>query len=220
MLASGLPSQFALGALLFGLGLTPYTAAGELSISYVGLLLTLDTLILIGFVVWRLWAAGERPLAPLLGTAPWRLEAWVGLTLMPLLFGGIAVLMATLRWAWPALHNVDANPFAALARTPLNATVLMFLVVLSGGLKEEVQRAFILHRFEHRLGGATLGLVLYSTVFGAGHLIQGYDVGIATLLLGVAWGLLFLRRRSIVAPAVCHALFNAAQIVQFLVTGS
>ena len=57
-------------------------------------------------------------------------------------------------------------------------------------------------------------------VFGAGHMIQGYDVGIATMLMGVAWGLVFLRRRSIVAPAVCHAGFNAAQIVQFIIAGA
>ena len=112
------------------------------------------------------------------------------------------------------------NPFEALARSPLNAALLMALVVVSGGVKEEVQRAFVLHRFEQSLGGARAGLALYSVVFGAGHVIQGYDVGIATMLMGVAWGLVFLWRRSIVAPAVCHAGFNAAQIVQFIVAGS
>lgn len=147
-------------------------------------------------------------------------EAWIGLAMLPVVFGGVVALMAALRRAWPALHNVDANPFEALAQSPVNAVLLMVLVIVSGGLKEEFQRAFVLHRFGQSLGGARLGLALYSVVFGAGHMIQGYDVGIATMLLGLAWGVTFLQRRSIVAPAVCHAGFNAAQIVQFIITAA
>jgi uncharacterized protein len=220
VLASGLPTQFALGALLIAAGLAPYDAKRQLSMAYVATLLSVDTALLVGFIVWRLRAGGERWRAVLLGYAPWGREAWLGIALMPLMFGGVATLMAGLRWAWPWLHNVETNPFEALARSPLNAALMMALVVVSGGVKEEVQRAFVLHRFEQSLGGARTGLALYSVVFGAGHVIQGYDVGIATLLLGVGWGLVFLWRRSVVAPVVCHAGFNAAQIVQFMVAGS
>ena len=217
---SGLPSQLALGLLLAGAGLAPYEAGGGLSMRYVATMLSADTLLLVGLIVWRLRAGGERPRDVLLGVAPWARVAWLGLALIPAVFGGVAALMLGLRRAWPWLHNVDANPFEALTRSPLNAAVLLVLVVVSGGLKEECQRAFVLHRFEQSLGGARAGLALYSLVFGAGHMLQGYDVGIATMCLGVAWGLVFLWRRSIVAPAVCHAGFNAAQIVQFVVPGA
>jgi len=220
ILASGLPTQLALGALLIGLGMAPYGAGGRLSMAYVATLLTADTVVLISLIVWRLRAGGERARAVMLGTARWAREAWLGLMMVPLLFAAVAALMAAIRRLWPALHNVDANPFGALAHSPLDAALLMALVIVSGGLKEEFQRAFVLHRFEQSLGGARLGLALYSVVFGAGHMIQGYDVGIATMLMGVAWGLVFLWRRSIVAPAVCHAGFNAAQIVQFIIAGA
>jgi membrane protease YdiL (CAAX protease family) len=220
VLASGLPTQFALGALLMGLGLAPYGADGRLSMTYVATLLTADTVALIALIVWRLRAGGERTRTVVLGTRRWTREAWLGLAMLPALLGGVVALMAALRQVWPALHNVDANPFEALARSPLNAALLMVLVVVSGGLKEECQRAFVLHRFEQSLGGARTGLAVYSLVFGAGHMIQGYDVGIATMLMGVAWGMMFLWRRSIVAPAVCHAGFNAAQIVQFIIWGA
>jgi len=92
-------------------------------------------------------------------------------------------------------------------------------VITTGGLKEEVQRAFVLHRFDQHLGGARLGLVLYSLVFGTGHIIQGYDVAIVTALLGLTWGAIFLWRRSLVAPSISHAGFNAAQVLQFVVFG-
>jgi len=114
---------------------------------------------------------------------------------------------------------VDANPFESLITSRLDALVLAVLVIVTGGVKEEVQRAFVLHRFDQRLGGARLGLVLYSLVFGAGHVVQGYDVAVVTALLGLAWGALFLWRRSLVAASVSHAGFNAAQVLQFAVLG-
>jgi membrane protease YdiL (CAAX protease family) len=39
---------------------------------------------------------------------------------------------------------------------------------------------------------------------------------VATALLGLTWGVIYLRRRSIVAPVVSHAGYNALQIVQVL----
>jgi membrane protease YdiL (CAAX protease family) len=220
VLASGLPTQLAIGTLLVLLGMHPLDPGGRLSMAYVAAVLSVDTVALLALIAWRLRAGGEGVRAVMLGGAGWAREAGVGLALLPALLGGVALAMAALRWAWPWLHNVDANPFEALARSPGNVVLLLVLVVVSGGLKEECQRAFVLHRFEQSLGGARTGLAVYSVVFGAGHMIQGYDVGIATMLLGLAWGLVFLRRRSIVAPAVCHAGFNAAQIVQFILSGA
>jgi membrane protease YdiL (CAAX protease family) len=52
--------------------------------------------------------------------------------------------------------------------------------------------------------------------FGGGHLIQGKDAALATGLLGAFWGVVYLRRRSAVAPMVSHAGFNLLQIVPFL----
>ena len=93
-------------------------------------------------------------------------------------------------------------------------------MIVTGGIKEEMQRAFVLHRFDQSLGGARAGLVVYSVVFGTGHIIQGYDVAIVTTLLGLAWGIVYLRRRSLVASSVSHAGFNAAQVLQFAMFGA
>jgi membrane protease YdiL (CAAX protease family) len=88
---------------------------------------------------------------------------------------------------------------------------------VAGGIREEIQRAFLLHRFEVWLGGGTVGLVVTSIAFGAGHFdLQGVDAGIATGLLGAFWGFVYLRRRSAIAPMVSHAGFDLLQIVPFL----
>ncbi|MFO7692967.1 MAG: CPBP family intramembrane glutamic endopeptidase [Vicinamibacterales bacterium] len=218
--ASGFPTQLALGALLMAAGLAPFGADGRLSMTYMLVLMPADMLLVLAIVVWRIRAGGERVPDVLLGRRRSAREGWLGIGLVPVVFGGAILAMLVLRSAWPALHNVDANPFEGLIQSPLDAAVIGVLVVLSGGLKEEVQRAFVLHRFDQHLGGARLGLVLYSLVFGTGHIIQGYDVAIVTALLGLAWGTVFLWRRSLVAPAVSHAGFNAAQILQFLAFGA
>jgi membrane protease YdiL (CAAX protease family) len=217
--ASGFPTQLALGGLLMAAGLRPFGADGSLSMTYLAVLMPADTALLLALVVWRIRAGGERVSAVLLGTRPWRREGWLGAGLVPVVFGAVVIVMLALRALWPGLHNVDANPFEALLRTRVDALVLGVLVIMTGGLKEEVQRAFVLHRFDQQLGGARLGLVIYSLVFGTGHVIQGYDVAIVTALLGLAWGTLFLWRRSVVAPAASHAGFNAAQVLQFVVFG-
>jgi membrane protease YdiL (CAAX protease family) len=218
--ASGFPTQLALGAVLMAVGLRPFAEDGQLSMSYLAVLMPADMCLLLALVVWRIRAGGERVWDVLVGARNLAREGWLGVALVPVIFGGVVVVMLVLRTAWPALHNVDANPFEALIRSRLDAFVLGVLVITTGGLKEEVQRAFVLHRFDQQLGGARLGLVLYSLVFGTGHIIQGYDVAIVTALLGLTWGTIFLWRRSLVAPSVSHAGFNAAQILQFVVFGS
>jgi membrane protease YdiL (CAAX protease family) len=42
--------------------------------------------------------------------------------------------------------------------------------------------------------------------------VQGRDIAIVTAALGALWGAMWLRRRSIAAAAVCHALFNLGQV--------
>jgi len=94
------------------------------------------------------------------------------------------------------------------------------VALVGGAVREEVQRAFLLTRFERHLGGPVVGLVVTSLAFGAGHWVQGWDSSIAIGLLGAVWGFIYLRRRSVVAPMVSHAGFNSFEIVQFLIAGS
>jgi membrane protease YdiL (CAAX protease family) len=128
----------------------------------------------------------------------------------------VAVIVL-LNLAAPWLHNVARNPFEAMLQTPRQQIVLAFVVTVAGGLREEIQRAFVLHRFEKTLGGAAFGLVLWSLAFGVGHLAQGRDVAIATAALGAFWGLIYLRRRSVVSPVIAHAGFNLSEILRHAV---
>jgi membrane protease YdiL (CAAX protease family) len=90
------------------------------------------------------------------------------------------------------------------------------VLLAAGGIREEIQRAFLLHRFDVWLGGPIVGLAVTSIGFGAGHLIQGADAAVTTGLLGAFWGYVYFLRKSCVAPMVSHAGFDLVQVVQFL----
>ena len=97
------------------------------------------------------------------------------------------------RWA-PSLHTVAVNPLQELLGSPRDAWWFALVVVAAGGVREEIQRAFLLHRFSIWLGGPAVGLAVTSIAFGAGHLMQGVDATIATGVLGAFWGAIYLQQ--------------------------
>jgi membrane protease YdiL (CAAX protease family) len=165
------------------------------------------------FLVW----SGENSSEVFLGKRPIKGEILRGLALLPVVFLAVTSIVLAIRTLAPWMHNVEKSPLEAFMRTPLDTAIFLFVVVLAGGVREELQRAFILHRFGQRLGGVNLGLLLFSAMFGALHVDQGFDVAVAIGLLGFLWGILYIRRRSAVMSMVNHASFNAAQVVQTVI---
>ena len=214
-LCSGIPSQFALAYMFALAGFTPLDG-DRLSFPYITTLLLVDATLLIALIFWLLRRRDERPRDVFLGRLPIGPEIRLGVGLTALVFALAVLVLSAARLIFPALHNVKENPLQQLIQTPTQALVLAIVATISGGLREEIQRAFILHRFEQYLGGARIGLILYSLVFGFGHSLQGWDAVLATAMLGAFWGSIYLVRRSIVAPVVSHSGFNAAEIFVFL----
>jgi membrane protease YdiL (CAAX protease family) len=105
-------------------------------------------------------------------------------------------------------------------QTPFEAAIFLVVVVLGGGVKEELQRAFVLHRFRQSLGGVRLGLTLFSALFGILHYDQGWDVAVALALLGLFWGVAYVQRGSVVLSMTNHAAFNAIQVGQVMLARS
>ena len=219
LLCSDYPTQLAIGATFSAFGYGPYSSPGHLRLWYVVGLSIADTVALIALVLLFLAAHGESAREVLIGTRPVLQEAAVGVPMILVALGiGLTVILVIQRLA-PSLHTVPENPFQTLLRTRSDAWLLALVVVIAGGVREEIQRAFLLHRFEVWLGGGGFGIAATSVAFGSGHLLQGADAAIATGLLGAFWGVVYLRRRSIVAPMISHAGFDLAQIAEFIVVG-
>lgn len=234
-LCSGPPTQLIVGSVLLLAGVLP-GPEGKLTLPFVAGLAALDTLLLLSLVFTLLVVGGESPKQVLLGHRPVLGEVVRGLWLVPWALAIVALAaVAIAKWA-PGLVPVE-NPFAGLAATRGGLILFALTAIVAGGVREEIQRAFILHRCEQRLGGviravaalvgiglpeqherrlgAIAGLVGFGIVFGLGHYVQGWSGVIITGLLGMFWSVVYLRRRSVVAPMVSHGAFNLIEVIGF-----
>lgn len=141
-------------------------------------------------------------------------EVGIGLCSVPFLFIATLLVGTFFRLVLPEYVSTT-NPLLELVRTRVDLMLFLISSILVGGLKEEIQRAFVLIRFEEHLGGIVPGLVLWSAFFGFGHQMQGVDNMVGAGLLGLLFGLLFVWRRKLVAPILSHALYDMATLAVF-----
>ena len=220
LLCSSVPTQILIASFLRMAGFRPFDEAGQLSLPFVVTLSIADTVVLVALMVGLTRAHGERVWDLWLGRRPVAREAAIGLLLIPVVFFLVVVVLSVLMAIAPWLHNVPTNPLEQMAGTASGAAILAVVAILAGGVREELQRAFLLRRFEQHLGGAVVGVVMLSIAFGLGHSVQGWDAVITTGLLGAFWAVLYLRRRSTVAPVVSHAGFNTLEVLRVAMIGS
>src|SRR5689334_4871958 len=191
----------------------PIMDGGNPTLEYIAMSGLLDTALIALLIRVFLMLSGETSRNVFVGVRPVKGEILRGLIAIPIMMAGVAGIMWLLGTFAPWTHTVAKNPYERYMHHPIDATILIITVVLAGGIREELQRAFILHRFQQRLGGAWLGLTIFTAIFGSLHLIQGVDSAITVGLLGLCWGLMYMRRGSAVAGMVSHAGFDAAQVL-------
>lgn len=214
VLCSGYPTQLAIAFALQAAGLSALRGDGALSATFVFALSLIDTVVLLALILWFLARRGERPGRVFLGERPPASEAAAGVLSVPFVVVSVAALTLVIRRYAPSLHNVPENPLEALLGTQAGLLMFLFVVIVAGGIREELQRAFLLHRFRDDLGHPWLGVTITSLAFGMGHTLQGLDAAIVTGTLGAIWGVMYVRRRSAVAPIVSHSLFNSAELLR------
>ena len=217
VLVCGIPTQLGIAAaLMLVVGMQPFDGDG-LSLEFFATLSLFDTALVALLIRVFLIFSHEHSRDVFLGRRPALREALLGLVLVLPVLIAVTSIVVGLRTIAPWLQTVQTSPLEAFMRTPLDASIFLVVVVLAGGVREELQRAFILHRFRQHLGGIKLGLVIFSALFGVLHWDQGLDIAVAIGLLGLFWGIVYAKRRSAILPMVNHAGFNAAQVLQQLV---
>jgi membrane protease YdiL (CAAX protease family) len=205
---------------MMGFGWNPRTTDAQLSLSFVVTMSLADTVLLIGLMVMLTRAHGDSVRELWLGRQPLTRETLLGFALVPWIFLLVVGLLITLRLVAPALHNVETNPMEQLASGgAMNAAAFGLVAIFAGGVREELQRAFLLRRFELHLGGAPVGVIVLGVAFGLGHAVQGWDAAVTTGALGLVWAVIYLWRRSSVAPVVSHAGFNSLEVLRIAIMG-
>lgn len=205
---------------MIGLGWIPRTEDDGLSLSFVVTLSLADTVVLIALMIALTRARRESVSALWLGHRNVWKEALLGVSLVPSIFLMVVVILTSIRMFAPVLHNVETNPLEEMATGGmLNAAAFGVVAILAGGVREELQRAFLLRRFEY-LGGVKVGVVVLSIAFGLGHVVQGWDAAVTTGALGFVWAVMYLWRRSSIAPIVSHAGFNSIEVLRIAIAGT
>ena len=214
LLCSGYPTQLAIGFALQAAGLMALRPDGSLSAAFVFTLSLIDTVVLLSLIIFLLVRRGESPRAVFLGDRPVGREMATGVLFTPLVIAVVTIVTLLIRRFAPSLHNVPENPLEGLLGTQAGLLMFLFVVVVAGGVREELQRAFLLHRFRGDLGQPWMGVVITSLAFGLGHTLQGQDAAIITGTLGAIWGVMYIVRRSAMAPMVSHSMFNSLELIR------
>ena len=216
----GIPTQvFVAACLIFIAGMAPMGPEG-ISLEFIATVSFLDTALVAILILIFLLLSGETSRQVYLGTRPVLGEAARGLALVPITFLAVILMVSAVRAIAPWMHNVKVSPLEAYLRNPLDAAIFLVVVVLAGGVREELQRGFILHRFGQSLGGKWVGNLTFGVAFGLLHVDQGWDIALVIGMLGLAWGAFYIRRRSVVMSVVNHAGFNAANVLQQVIVTS
>lgn len=214
LLCSGFPTQIAVTGVLLAAGMRPTIDGEQLSAPFIFTLTLVDTVVLLSLIVWLLVRRGERPRQVFLGDRPVAGEIRLGVLSLPIVIAAVVGLMLVILRFAPTLRNVPQNPLESLLGTQAGLSMFLLVVIVGGGIREELQRAFLLHRFRHDLGQPWLGLLITSVAFGLGHTLQGRDAAIITGALGAMWGAIYILRRSAVGPMVSHSLFNSFELIR------
>lgn len=215
---SGYPTQLFLSVALISMGVPPGTADGKLSATFIFALSMLDTVVLLSLIVSFMRLRGQRPRDIFLGPIRPLSEIGAGVLSLPAVLFLLVFLTVIIQRFAPQLHNVPDNPLEGLIGVS-TAWMFLMVVIVAGGVREELQRAFLLQRFRDELGQPWLGLVITSLSFGLGHTLQGFDAAVITGSLGALWGFMYLTRGGALASIVSHSLFNTGELLRVLIAG-
>ena len=144
----------------------------------------------------------------------WKSHFIVGLIVVPFLFAVNDIVVWVLQVYLPRYY-MKGNPIIDNIRTSQDLALTLVAAIIAGGILEELQRALILNRFSRYLGGAPIGLVLWSIIFGMGHYLQGTQAIVSAGIYSIIFGMLYLLRRSLIAPITAHCIYNTLTLLGY-----
>lgn len=179
------------------------------------LLVVRNKLIVIGAILLLLRLEGEGLAALGVSRREWPKHLGVGLVIGLAMFIGLNVALDSVLNSLIPRPPSSGSSIMVFFRQPENLLAWLPIGIFGGGVVEELQRIFVLTRFEKWLGrpGLILGVALSSAMFGFGHLYQGLGSAIGTAVSGAVFALVYLRRRSALEPITAHAFSDVLAMV-------
>ncbi|MFA5111083.1 MAG: type II CAAX endopeptidase family protein [Desulfobaccales bacterium] len=186
--------------------------AGTLGFVFTAFAVMLRDLALVSLILFFLWRNGE-PLEQLGWTFKngWK-DVILGVGLFLPLFFGAGVLDHLLQSAG---FSSPATPLPAFLAAKGGAEIILafFLVVAVALAEETIFRGYLLLRFRGLKMKPGWAALLSAVIFSLGHGYEGSSGVVTVGGMGLAFALVYLWRRSLVAPVIMHFLQDFIGIV-------
>jgi membrane protease YdiL (CAAX protease family) len=191
---------------------------GALSFEIVAWATILRDAALVCLIIYFLWQNGEP--AERIG---WSFEhSWkefaVGLGLFIPLYFGAGLLEDVLQKAGLSLPATPVPSYMLPGDIP-KLVLAVFLVTVVGVAEETIFRGYLIMRFQDLNTGAPTAIVLSAFIFSIGHGYEGTAGVITVGVMGLVFALVYLWRRSLVAPMIMHCFVDFVSIVVAPVLG-
>ncbi len=167
---------------------------------------------LVCFIAFMIWRNGERFAYFGLTFRHWAWEIALGIVLyVPFFF-----LASAIELMFKGMGLSGPSGPAPSFLTPhgvLDLVLAGFLVVVVAISEETIFRGYLIRRLSFVTRSTAVGLILSAAIFSIGHGYEG-SLGMATVgTMGLVFGLVFLWRKSLVAPMTMHFLQDFIGIV-------
>lgn len=171
-----------------------------------------STLVVIFFLLWL-----QKERVGQLGVTKrdWLKHILIGCAYGTVMFIALNVVLTSVLESFIPKPPANGPSIMALFADSRNLIPMLLIGIFGGGFVEELERVFQITRFEQWKGrtGLTIGVVVSSIMFGAAHLYQGLAGAISIVVSGLAFSLLYLRRRSALEPIAAHAFSDVLAMV-------
>ncbi len=169
----------------------------------------LSLLCLVLFFVWR---NGEHPRAVGLTAGNFWREVNIGIWLFIPLFLVTSALESYLHRAG---LSAPPNPLPALIREKGTAEFLLafFMVVIVALAEETIFRGYLTLRLKSVTSSPAAAVLLSTFIFTMGHGYEGSARVVTIYVIGLVFALVYLWRKSLIAPIVMHFLQDFIGIV-------
>jgi membrane protease YdiL (CAAX protease family) len=173
---------------------------------------------LVCLILYFLWQNGEP--AERMG---WYFEQFwkefaIGLSLFVPLYIGAGLLEDILQKAGLSLPATPVPSYLIPGDIP-KLVLAVLLVTVIGVAEETIFRGYLIMRFRDLNTGKLTAIVLSAFIFSIGHGYEG-TAGVVTVgVMGIVFALVYLWRRSLVAPMIMHCLVDFVSIVVVPVLG-
>ena len=172
----------------------------------------------VGLIAFFLWRNGE-PFTEI----GWKFDrvikeaAW-GIALFPPLMASVYLIEKGFQCLGLSSHMNHLPEFLAL-NSPGEILLVGVLIVVVAIAEETVFRGYLLLRFRGITGSTAASVIISSILFSVGHGYEGFATVATICMSGAIVALIFLWRKSLVAPVVIHLLIDLYPLVLMLMFG-